>query len=56
MMRKFSAAAIGGSLATITVWLINVFSGVTVPGEVAAALGALLTYGASAIIPDRVEE
>lgn len=55
-MKKFSAAAIGGSLGTISIWLLSELAGIVTPGEVAAAIGALLTYAVSALIPDRVEE
>lgn len=58
---KFSAAAIGASLATVIVWTVNQWlavntHGIIVPGEVASAFGGLLTYAASAIIPDDKED
>lgn len=55
MNKKFSAAAIGGSISTILVWVLGEFVDVHVPAEVAAAVGALCTYAASALIPDEVE-
>ncbi len=55
-VKKFSAAAIGASLATIAVWLSDAFAGVKVPPEVATAFGGLITYLASFLIPDDVEE
>lgn len=52
--RKISAAALGGSAATVLVWLTGL-SGVVVPAEVASAIGALATYAASLAIPDHLE-
>lgn len=39
----FASAAIGVPLATIAAWVVNLCCQVAVPGEVQAALGALIT-------------
>lgn len=43
---KVVAVGLGGALATLVVWLVNVFTGVEVPATPAAALSALLAFGA----------
>ena len=43
---KVVAAGLGGALATLLVWLLAAFGGPEVPAEAAAALSALLAFGA----------
>lgn len=53
--RKFSSAMVGGSISVIVLWVLKDFYGITTPSEVSAAIGALLTYAASVLIPDEYE-
>ena len=54
--KKFNAAIIGASCSVLLLWALEAFGSVTAPNDVGAALGAILTYAASFIIPDDVEE
>ncbi len=54
--KKLSAAAIGTPLGIVAVWGFSAATGVTVPAEVGVALGAVLTFIASVVIPDAIEE
>lgn len=56
MKKKLSAGAIGGAVSIILVWALGEFAGVTMPGEVAAAVGVLAVTGVSLLIPDEMEE
>jgi hypothetical protein len=42
---KVTAAAVGGSAATVLIYALSL-AGVTVPGEVGAAIGTLAAFGA----------
>lgn len=55
-VKKLSAAGIGVPLGIVTVWVFELVAGITAPGEVAAAWGAVLTWVASVLIPDHKEE
>jgi hypothetical protein len=55
MTKKYSAGAIGGSLAVIGVWILKEFYNIIMPGEIVAAFGALLTTVVSILIPDNLE-
>lgn len=55
-VKKLSAAAVGAPLGVVVVWGFAAVSGIAVPAEVAAALGAVLTFGVSVAIPDHMEE
>ena len=55
-MKKLSAAAIGVPLAVVLVWAFETYMKTPVPSEVAAAFGGVLTFLASVLIPDGVEE
>lgn len=55
-VKKLSAAAIGGPLGVVVVWGIGAFATVEVPPEVGAAIGAVLTFIASLLIPDEIED
>lgn len=54
-IRKLSAAGIGVPLGVVTIWAFELVSGITAPGEVAAAWGAMLVWIASVLIPDHKE-
>jgi hypothetical protein len=54
--KKLSAAAIGAPLGVVAVWGFSAATSVAVPAEVAVSLGAVLTFVASVIIPDTIEE
>lgn len=54
--KKLSAAAVGIPLAVILAWVLETAVGVTMPGEVAGAVGGLCTFVASVLIPDEMEE
>jgi hypothetical protein len=54
--KKFSAAAVGGAAAIIMVWAFNAATGIDVPAEVGAAVGVILTFITSILIPDDMEE
>lgn len=41
---KMTAAALGGSVATLLVWAVDAIGGVSVPPEAAAALAALAAF------------
>lgn len=53
--KKFSAHVCGGAVAAIVVWLINAFSGVTVPAEVAVAFGTVGAMAVGILMPDAME-
>ena len=52
---RLSAVAIGVPTATVLTWIIGIL-GVTVPPEVSAAFGAICTYVARVLIPDKIED
>lgn len=54
--KKLSAAAIGGPLGVVVVWAVSAFSGLVIPAEIGAAFGAVLTFVASVLIPDEIED
>jgi len=54
--KKISAAATGGAFSIILVWAVEQFSGVTIPAEVASAIGTICMLIASLLIPDEIEE
>lgn len=54
--RKLSAAAVGTPLGIVVAWLVPIATGITVPNEVAVAIGAICTFVASVAIPDEKEE
>lgn len=54
--KKLHAAAIGVPFAVCAVWGFAAATGMVVPGEVAAAFGAVCTFIASVLIPDDKEE
>lgn len=41
---KVTAAALGGSVATLLVWAVDAIGGVSIPPEAAAALAALAAF------------
>lgn len=54
--KKISAQIAGGALASIVVWLINAFSGVQVPAEVAVAFGTVFAIVVTLIVPGKMED
>ena len=54
--KKLSAAGIGMPVGIVVVWGFATATGISVPAEVGAALGAVFTFLASVIIPDENEE
>lgn len=53
---KVSAAVVGGSLATIIVWIVDEFTLHQVPAEVGSALGAFLSMLSAMLIPEKDQE
>jgi len=47
--------AIGIPLGIIVVWLIQTVAKMQVPAEVGAAIGSIMSFAASYLIPDKVE-
>ena len=54
--KKLSAAGIGMPLGVVLVYGVEQMAGLTVPAEVGVAVGAVLTFLASVLIPDDKEE
>lgn len=54
--KKLSAASIGTPLGIVIVWGFATATGLQVPAEVGVAVGAVLTFVASVLIPDDIEE
>jgi len=53
---KISAGTLGAGIAVISVYLLELFVDVKIPGEVVAAATGIFTTLASLIIPDRMEK
>jgi hypothetical protein len=49
--RKVGAAGLAGAVGVILVWVLSLF-GVEVPPGVAAAITAVLAFGAGYLVPD----
>lgn len=45
MQAKVVGGMLGGAFATITIWLLNTYTGAAVPGEVGAALTTIFGTG-----------
>lgn len=43
----------GGAIATIAVWAVEAFGGITVPGAVATAFGVVITGVIGYVLPAR---
>ena len=54
--KKLSAASIGTPLGIVIVWGFSAATAVEVPAEVGVAVGGVLTFFASVLIPDPIEE
>lgn len=50
-VRKVTAAGLGGSIATIVVWMIEL-TGVGVPGAVGAAFSSVCAFGSGYLIKE----
>jgi hypothetical protein len=53
---KFSAATIGGGVAAIICYLVELKFGITIPSTVGAGAAAVLTPFVSMLLPDSIEE
>lgn len=54
--RKVSAAMVGGALATIIAWIVNVVWSIDVPAEVQVALAVVITCVAAYVVKDNAPE
>jgi len=52
-VRKATAAGIGIPIAVIAVWAIKAFGHISVPAEVAAAIGSVASFILVYVIPER---
>jgi hypothetical protein len=50
-VRKVGAAGLAGAVSVILVWVATL-AGVEMPAEVAAAITAVLAFGAGYLVPD----
>jgi phosphatidylserine decarboxylase len=50
--QKVTAAALGGAVATVAVWLVSVFTDVDPSAEVGAALATLLAFAAGFLVTE----
>lgn len=48
MTNRVTAAGLGGAVAVIGVWLLNLLAGIVPPAEVVVALTTVSTFGVSA--------
>lgn len=48
---KVAAGAFAGAVTTLLVWGLKQFSGVDLPGEVAASLTTIISFGVSWLTP-----
>ncbi len=56
MKKKFSAAALGGFLSVIGLYVAGLGWGLEPPAEVGAAVAGVLTFLVSLALPDDMEE
>jgi len=53
LTRKATAAGIGMPVAVISVWLIETFGKITVPAEVAAAMGSVASFVLAYVVNEK---
>jgi hypothetical protein len=53
---KVLAAALGGALATIVVWVIQTYGGIEIPGDVSAALATIFAFVVGYLTPEPFPE
>lgn len=54
--RKVTVGALAGACSAILVWASGEFGGVQIPGEIAASLTVLITFGVSYMVPNPTRE
>lgn len=52
---KVSAHIAGGTVGVLVVWALGQFAKIVVPGEVALAMGTLVSIGLLLFFPEKVE-
>jgi len=53
---KVSGGALGSAVATLLIWALQTYLGVSFPPEVAAAFTGVVSFGISYVIPIKEEE